>query len=85
MYSSYSFMTLALHGGEWSVSRPGHALPLKKGPPEPTVQKAGWASELVWTHRLRKNLLPLPGIEPGSPSRPACSQTLYSLSYLSAI
>jgi hypothetical protein len=45
-YSSYSFSTLALGGGEWSVSRPGRALPPGKGPPVPIV--AGWASELVW-------------------------------------
>jgi hypothetical protein len=25
-YSSYSFLTSALHGGEWSASRSGHAL-----------------------------------------------------------
>jgi hypothetical protein len=30
-YSSYSFLTSALHGGEWSLSRPGLALPPKKG------------------------------------------------------
>jgi hypothetical protein len=30
--SSYSFLTLALDGGEWSASRPGRALPLGKGP-----------------------------------------------------
>jgi len=29
MYNSYS---LALDGGEWSVARPGHALPPGKGP-----------------------------------------------------
>jgi hypothetical protein len=27
MYSSYSFLTSILDGGEWSASRPGHALP----------------------------------------------------------
>jgi hypothetical protein len=27
-YSSYSFLTSALDGGEWSVSHPGRALPL---------------------------------------------------------
>jgi hypothetical protein len=26
-YSSYSFLTSALDGGEWSASRPGRALP----------------------------------------------------------
>jgi hypothetical protein len=32
-YSSYSFSTSALDGGEWSASRPGRALPPGKGPP----------------------------------------------------
>jgi hypothetical protein len=40
MYSSYSFMTLALDGGEWSASRPGRALLSGKGPPVPIVQEA---------------------------------------------
>jgi hypothetical protein len=30
-YSSNSFMTSALDGGEWSASRPGRALPLGMG------------------------------------------------------
>jgi hypothetical protein len=51
-YSSYSFSTSALDGGEWSASRPGRALPRGKGPPVPTVQEAGWAPEPVWTQRL---------------------------------
>jgi hypothetical protein len=42
MYSSYSFMTLALDGGEWSASRPGCTLALGKGTPVPTGQEAGW-------------------------------------------
>jgi hypothetical protein len=41
-YSSYSFTTSALEGGEWSASRPGRALPPGKGPPIPIVQEAGW-------------------------------------------
>jgi hypothetical protein len=49
-YSSYSFLTSALDGGEWSASRPGRALP-----PVPTVQEAGWAPEPVWTQRLEEN------------------------------
>jgi hypothetical protein len=39
-YSSYSFFTLALDGGEWSASRPGRALPLGKDPPPPKPN--GW-------------------------------------------
>jgi hypothetical protein len=35
MYSSYSLLTSALDGGEWSVSRPGCALPPGKGPSVP--------------------------------------------------
>jgi hypothetical protein len=50
-YSSYSFLTSALDGGEWSASRPGRALPPGKGPPVPIVQEAGWAPELVWPER----------------------------------
>jgi hypothetical protein len=37
-YSSYSFTTSALDGGEWSASRPGRALPPGNGPPVPIVQ-----------------------------------------------
>jgi hypothetical protein len=48
-YSSYSFTTSALDGGEWSASRPGRALPPGKGPPVPIVQEAGWASDTVVT------------------------------------
>jgi hypothetical protein len=53
-YSSYSFLTSALDGGEWSASRPGRALPPGKGPPVPTVQEAGWAPEPVWAQRLEQ-------------------------------
>jgi hypothetical protein len=53
-YSSYSFTTSALNGGEWSASRPGRALPPGKGPPVPIVQEAGWAPEPVWTQRLEE-------------------------------
>jgi hypothetical protein len=47
MYSSYSFMTSALDGCEWSESFPGRALPPGKGPPVSIVQEAGRASEPV--------------------------------------
>jgi hypothetical protein len=53
-YSSYSFTTSALDGGEWSASRPGRALPLGKGHPVPIVQEAEWAPEPVWTQRLEE-------------------------------
>jgi hypothetical protein len=35
--SLYPFLTSALEGGEWSASRPGHALPPGKEPLVPTV------------------------------------------------
>jgi hypothetical protein len=41
MYSSYTFTTLELDGGEWSASRPDRALPLGKGPPN-THCTGGW-------------------------------------------
>jgi hypothetical protein len=53
-YSSKSFSTSALDGGEWSVSRLGRALPSGKGPPVPIVQEAGWAPEPVCTQRLEE-------------------------------
>jgi hypothetical protein len=51
-YSLYSFTTSALDGGEWSVSRPGRALP--PGAPVPIVQEAGWAPGSVWTQRIEE-------------------------------
>jgi len=53
-YSSYSFLTSALDGGDWSASRPGRALPPGKGPPVPIVQEAGWAPQPVWIQRLEE-------------------------------
>jgi hypothetical protein len=51
-YNSYSYLTSALDGGEWSASRPGRALPPGKGPLVPIGQEAGWAPEPVLTQRL---------------------------------
>jgi hypothetical protein len=53
-YSSYSFLILALDGGEWSASRTGRALPPGKGPLVHIEQEAGWAPEPVWTQRLEE-------------------------------
>jgi hypothetical protein len=53
-YSSYSFTTSALDGGEWSASPACRALPRGKEPPVPIVQEAGWAPEPVWTQRLQE-------------------------------
>jgi hypothetical protein len=76
-YSSYSFLTLALDGGEWSASCPGRALPPGKEPLVPNGEEAGWAPEPVWTHGLEEK-----SARRGSNlNRPARSQTLYCLSY----
>jgi hypothetical protein len=40
-YSSYSFLTSALDGGEWSGSRPGLALPRGKDPRYPLDRRLG--------------------------------------------
>jgi hypothetical protein len=64
-YSSYSFLTSELDGGEWSASRPGRALPPGKGSPLPIGQEAGWSPEPVWTQRLEEKFS---GIEPRSSS-----------------
>jgi hypothetical protein len=67
-YSSYSFSTSALDGGEWSASRPGRALAPEKGPPVPIVQEAGWAPEPVWTQRTKEKIFcPCRGSNPDRP------------------
>jgi hypothetical protein len=38
---------------------PGRALALRKGPPVPIVQEAGWAPEPVWTQRLEEKFFHL--------------------------
>jgi hypothetical protein len=64
---------------EWS---PGRSLFPGKGPPG-TRCTGGWVGLRAGldTEARRKVLSPLPGIELRSSSRPACSQTLYWLSY----
>jgi hypothetical protein len=76
--SSYSFLTWALDGGEWSAARPGRALAQGKGLPVPIVQEAGWAPEPVWTQVRGKILCRCRG---SNPDRPVRSQTLYWLRY----
>jgi hypothetical protein len=78
-YSSYSFLTSAPDGGEWSASRLGRALLPGKGPPVPIFQEAGWAPEPVWTQGLEEKILCL--CRGSNPGRPVRSQILYWLSY----
>jgi hypothetical protein len=81
-YSSYSFSTSALDGGEWSVLRPGRALAPGKRIPG-TYCIGGWVGPRAGldTQVTGKILSLLPGIELRSPGRPARSETLYWLSY----
>jgi hypothetical protein len=58
-YTSYSFSTSALDGGEWSASRPARALAPGKGPPVLIVQVVGWAHEPVWTQKLEEKFFRL--------------------------
>jgi hypothetical protein len=81
-YSSYSFSTSALDGGEWSASPPGRAFtPGERAPG--THCTGGWMGPRAGldTEATGKILCPPPGIEPRSPGRPTRSQTLYCLSY----
>jgi hypothetical protein len=79
-YSSYSFTTSALDGGEWSASRPGHALPPGKEPPVLIVQEAGWTPESVWTQRLEEKSFASAGDRTPFARLFSSSQTLYWLS-----
>ena len=71
MYNSTLSLTSALDGGGWSTPRPGRFTPGKD--PVPIVWETGWASGPG-----AENLAPT-GIR--SLGRPACSQSLYRLSY----
>ena len=74
MYNSTLPLTLALDGGGWSTPRPGRFTPGED--PVPIVQEAGWAPGPVCTGV--EYLVPT-GIQ--SPDCPACSKSLYHLSY----
>jgi hypothetical protein len=65
-YSSYSFTTSALDGGDWSASRPGRSLPPGKGPRYPFDRRLGGPQSRSEHRGRRKNPLLLPGIEPRS-------------------
>jgi hypothetical protein len=78
-YSSYSFLTSALDGIEWSESRPGRALALGKWPPC-TQCTGGWVGPragLDTEDRVKKCRL----CRGSNVVRPVHSQTIYWLSY----
>jgi hypothetical protein len=78
-YCSYTFLTSALEGGEWSASRPGRALPLGKEPPV-THCTGGWVGPRAGLDaEVRGKILCLcRGLNSIHPVR---SQKLYWLSY----
>jgi hypothetical protein len=71
-YSSYSFTTSALDGGQHHA--PAALYPRGKDPRYPLYRRLGGPQS-------RSGHMPPPGIEPRSPGRPARSKTLYCLSY----
>jgi hypothetical protein len=81
MYSSYSFWTSALEGGEWLTSRPGRALDSGEGQPVPIDMRLGGHQSWSGHRGYRKNTLLMSGIEPRLHCHSARSQTLYCLSY----
>jgi hypothetical protein len=83
--SSYSFLTSAIDGGEWSASRPGRVFPRGKDFWYTLYSRLGGPQSRCGQREWRKNPLPLPGIEPRSPGHPVRSQTLYWLSYAGSI
>jgi hypothetical protein len=82
-YSSYSFLTSALDGGEWSASHPGRSLPPGERTPG-THWIGGWVFPRAGldAEARRKILCPCRG---SNLDRPARSQTLYWLSYRSFV
>jgi hypothetical protein len=66
-YSSYSCLTSALHGGEWSASRPGRALPRGKGPRYPLYRRLGGPQSGLDTEDRGKILCPCRGSNPDRP------------------
>jgi hypothetical protein len=72
IYSSYSFMTSALDGVSGQRHAPAALYPRAKDPRYPL----GGPQSRSGHKGYRKNLLPLPGIEPQSSGRPVRSQTL---------
>jgi hypothetical protein len=96
-YSSNSFVTSALDGGEWSASRPGRVLPPGKYSRYPLTRRQGGPHRRSG-HRLEEKsfisaghrtiiarpdtiLTELPGSYSSYKQYPTAGQTLYWLSY----
>jgi hypothetical protein len=73
------FLTSALAGGEWSVSRPGRFTPGERAPGTHWV--GGWVGPRAGLDDVEKRkFLTLPRLELRPLGRPARSQSLYRLS-----
>jgi hypothetical protein len=80
MYRSTCFMTSALVGGEWSISRPGRFTPEERAPG--THWLGSWVDLRAGLDDLmERKLLILPGLELRPLGRPASSYSLYQLRY----
>jgi hypothetical protein len=66
-YSSYSFLTSALHGGEWSASRPATLCPRERTPG--SLCSGGWVGLRAGldTEATGKILCPCRGLNPDHP------------------
>jgi hypothetical protein len=74
------FLTSALTGGEWSVSRPGRFTPGERAPGTHWI--GGWVGPRTGLDDVEtRKFLTLPRLELRSLSRPAHSQSLYGLRY----
>jgi hypothetical protein len=73
-YSSYSFSTSELDGGEWSASRPGRAFTRGDGTPG-THWTGGWVGTRTGLDTEARGKILCPRREPNT-GRPARSQTL---------
>jgi hypothetical protein len=74
------FLTSALVGGEWSVSRPGRFTPVERAPGTHGIE--GWVGPRTGQDDVKKRkFLTLPGLELRFLGRPGRSQSLYGLRY----
>jgi hypothetical protein len=72
----YTFLTLALAGGEWSASHPGRFTPEERA--SGTQWIGGWVDPRAGLDDVEKRkFLTLLGLELRPLSRPARSQSLY--------
>jgi hypothetical protein len=73
------FLTSALAGGEWLVSRPGCSIPEERA--LGTHWLGGWVGPRTGLNDMKKRKFSLPGLELRPLGRPARSQSLYRPRY----